>query len=86
MLSYSQDMYAERRYIPAELFPSPSGMTIFRDRIAIGSFVGKVGGVIIESAEMADMMRRLFELAWRGAEHTSIESESAERDARVKSR
>ena len=43
-------------------------MTILLDRIAIGTFAGKAGGVIIESANMADMMRRLFELAWIGAE------------------
>ena len=43
-------------------------MTIYRNRIAIGTFIDKVGGVIIESSPMADMMRRLFELAWAGAE------------------
>jgi sugar-specific transcriptional regulator TrmB len=77
MQSYGDESYVERRHVPAELFPSPSGMTIFRDRIAIGSFVGKVGGVIIESAEMADMMRRLFELAWRGAEGITSQKEKA---------
>lgn len=62
------EAFTERRFVSFDLFPSPSGMTIFRDRIAIGSFTGKIGGVVIESAEMADMMRRLFELAWRGVE------------------
>lgn len=64
---YKSDL-VEQRYVPPELFPSTSGMTIFRDRIAIGSYTGKVGGVIIESQPMADMMRRLFELAWMGAD------------------
>jgi HTH-type transcriptional regulator, sugar sensing transcriptional regulator len=58
----------ERRFIPPEKFPVPSGMTIYRDRIAIGKFAGKLGGVVIESQEMADMMRCLFDLAWQGAE------------------
>jgi sugar-specific transcriptional regulator TrmB len=73
MLSSHSDQFIERRYVESKFFPSKSGMTIFRDRIAIGKFVGKLGGVIIESPEMADMMRRLFELAWRGA--TKIDEE-----------
>src|SRR3989344_2463996 len=51
------DKLTERRYVSDKLFPSPSGMTIFRERIAVGSFIGKLGGVIIESPTMADMMR-----------------------------
>ncbi|MFH1354044.1 MAG: helix-turn-helix domain-containing protein [bacterium] len=66
LLSAHKDELTQRRFVSSKVFPSPSGTTIFRDRIAIGSYTGKIGGVIIESAEMADMMRRLFELAWRG--------------------
>ncbi len=62
------DTLTERKFVSPDYFPSQSGMTIFSDRIAIGSFTGKLGGVIIESAGMADMMRRMFELAWRGAD------------------
>ncbi len=57
----------ERRYIPYEQFVFTNGMTIFRDRIAIGSFTGKLGGVIIENKQMSHMFRKLFELAWEGA-------------------
>ncbi|MDP3997889.1 MAG: helix-turn-helix domain-containing protein [Candidatus Andersenbacteria bacterium] len=64
---------SERRFVPTDLFPSTSGMTIFKDRIAIGSFTGKLGGVIIESQSMADMMRRLFDLAWDKSE--SVDNE-----------
>ncbi len=67
LLSPGEEAFTERRYVKSSVFPSASGMTVFRDRIAIGKFTGKLGGVIIESADMADMMRRLFELAWRGA-------------------
>jgi sugar-specific transcriptional regulator TrmB len=67
-LAEAQHELSERRYVPMQLFPSHSGMTIFGDRIAIGAFTGKLGGVIIESSIMSDMMRRLFELAWLGAE------------------
>jgi sugar-specific transcriptional regulator TrmB len=61
---------AERRFVSPDDFPSASGMTIFRNRIAIGSFTGKIGGVIIESDAIADMHRRLFELAWSGTPAT----------------
>lgn len=68
ILTGPDSAWTERRFVSSAVFPSPSGMTIFRDRIAIGSFTGKIGGVIIESPSMSDMMRRLFELAWLGAD------------------
>lgn len=55
---------SERRFISPAEFPSTSGMTVYRDRIAMGTFTGKLMGVVIESSPMADMMRRIFELAW----------------------
>lgn len=67
LFSAKNTKYAERRYVPPELFPSTSGLTIYGDRIAIGAFTGQLGGVVIESSAMAEMMRRMFELAWRGA-------------------
>lgn len=67
--THHKDALSERRYVSFEVFPSPSGLTVFRDRIAMGSFTGKIGGVIIESSQMADMVRRLFELAWIGAKN-----------------
>lgn len=67
LLAPEQSRFSERRFIPPERFPATSGMTIFKDKIAIGSFAGKLMGVIIESKPMADMMRCLFELAWDGA-------------------
>lgn len=55
---------SERRFIPPNKFRGTSGMTIYRDRIAIGTFAGNIGGVIIESESMADMMRHSFLLMW----------------------
>lgn len=57
---------SERRFISPDQFRWTGGMTIYRDRVAIGSFTGKLWGVIIESQEIADTMRTLFEMAWRG--------------------
>lgn len=68
LFSPANTRLTERRFVPPEKFPVPSGMTIYRDRVAIGKFAGKLGGVVIESQEMADMMRCLFELAWQSAE------------------
>ena len=68
ILSQYENKLIRQRYVPSDLFPSTSGMTIFRDRIAIGSFTGKIGGVIIENESMASMMKSLFELAWLGAD------------------
>lgn len=59
---------SEYRYVPPTLFPSISGLTIYKDRVAIASFAGNQMGVIIESSSMADMMRCIFTLAWTGAE------------------
>lgn len=67
LMSQTRAHLLERRFVPPENFPGNSGMTIYRDRIAIGSFTGKLTGVIIESETMSDMMRRLFEIAWLGA-------------------
>ncbi len=58
----------EARFISPERFPVPAGLTIYHDRIAIGSFTGKLFGVIIESKQMVAMMKSLFDLAWDGAE------------------
>lgn len=67
-LMAATDSYTERRFASMKNISSSSGMTIFRDRIAIGAFAGGIGGVIIESQSMADMMRNIFELAWNSAE------------------
>lgn len=67
---YGTKDVAQRYVAPSPSHPVESGMTIFRDRIAIGKFTGKPGGVIIESNEMARMMKQLFDLAWLGAKKT----------------
>lgn len=67
ILSRSKPGASEYRFVPASVFPSTSGMTIFKDRFAISTFVGNQMGVIVESEPMTEMMRRLFALAWQGA-------------------
>jgi len=67
-MSEKHSRHSERRFISSESFPTTSGLTIFKDRIAVGTFAGKHMGVIIESQPMSDMMRNLFDLAWESAE------------------
>jgi HTH-type transcriptional regulator, sugar sensing transcriptional regulator len=67
-LTTAEDERAERRFVPPERFRSSSGMTIFRDRIAIATFTGQVGGVVIESQSAADMMKEFFLLVWDSLE------------------
>lgn len=67
-LSPAHSQRSERRFISPERFPVPAGMTIFKDRVAMGAFTGKLMGVVIESEQLATMMKHLFELAWEGAE------------------
>ncbi len=74
LLTEAHSKMSERRFVSPEKFPVPAGMTIYRDRIAIGTFTGKLFGVIIESQQMVNMMRALFELAWDGAE--TLDSEN----------
>ncbi len=64
LLQISKEERAERRFVSPDKFRSSSGMTILRDRIAIATFSGQVGGVIIESPSAALMMKELFLLAW----------------------
>lgn len=64
LLKTAKDEKAERRFVEPSKFKSNSGMTIFGDKVAIGTFSGEPGGVIIESKSVAHMMRELFNLAW----------------------
>ncbi len=68
LLSKNTNQIVERRFIPPKLFFGSSGFTIYRDRVAIGVFTGKIGGVIIENQAIADTMRCLFDLAWQSSE------------------
>lgn len=66
-LSTRSNSKTEILFIPPDKFPVPAGMTIYRDRIAIGSYTGKLFGVVIESEQIANMMTALFDLAWQFA-------------------
>jgi sugar-specific transcriptional regulator TrmB len=57
----------ERRYVPPEKFPFTTDTIIYGNKLAIGTSTGKLMGVIIESKEISDALRSMFNLAWEGA-------------------
>lgn len=58
----------ERRYIPPEKFPFATEIVIYGNKTAFGVCRGKIIGVIIESKEISDTLKAIFNLAWDGAE------------------
>jgi len=58
----------EHRELPSKLFPMHGELTVYGDRVAMIALKGKLVGVIVESKEMAVMVRTLFELAWKQSE------------------
>lgn len=56
--------YAERKFVSYEKFPFSADITIYGNKVAIGTFRGKLVGVIIESKEIAETLRLIFNLAW----------------------
>lgn len=60
-----QNPYAERKFVPCEEFPFSSDIVIYGDKVAIGTYKGKLIGIIIESKEIAETLRLVFNLAWK---------------------
>ncbi len=58
----------EFRRIPKQQFPMHGELTVYGNKVAMIALKGKLVGVIIESKEMALMVRSMFELAWMQAE------------------
>ncbi len=54
--------------LPHKLFPMHGELTVYGNHVAMLALKGKLIGVIIESKEMAVMVRTLFELAWKQAD------------------
>ena len=65
-MKQDREEWREMLLIPAAAFPFSNEINIFNDKVAIFSFKEKIG-VIIESKEIAETQRKIFELAWMGA-------------------
>lgn len=59
--------HAEKRVLPEEFSHFKGSITIAGSLVALVTFSGKLHSVLIESVEVADTLRTLFELAWRQA-------------------
>lgn len=59
--------------VPAGRFPFKNEINIFGDKIMIASYRDMMG-VIIESKDIAETQRSIFELAWAGAKQFEVKS------------
>lgn len=58
----------EYKKISSRALPLHGELTVCGDRVAMIALKGKLGGVLIESKEMANMVRVIFDLAWKQAD------------------
>lgn len=61
------------RKMPIDVFPIHGELTLYGDKVAAFSYRGKIFGTIVESKEIAQTIRVLFELAWTS---TKIKTEA----------
>jgi hypothetical protein len=57
----------EMRIIPAEQWNAIADVHIYKNKVGIVSFKENFMGVLIESAEIAQLQKAAFELMWKGA-------------------
>ena len=63
----TKEPLVERKFIPYDKFPFSADITIYGDKVAICTYKGKLIGIIIESKEIAETLRMVFNLAWLAA-------------------
>lgn len=63
----AKDSLTERRFVSPKVFPFSADITIYGNMVAIATYRGKLIGVIIESKEIAETLRLIFNLAWQAA-------------------
>lgn len=59
--------YREIKLIPKNIFPFTNEINIYDDKVAITSFKDELIGMIIESAEIANSQRAVFNICWKFA-------------------
>lgn len=64
----SKEQLREIRLIDERLFDVQNEVLIYKNKVAITSFGKEMFGMIIESREIYNCQKAMFELAWRGAE------------------
>ncbi|MBL7057957.1 hypothetical protein ISS03_01345 [Patescibacteria group bacterium] len=64
----SKSKLREARFVPYEFFgDTGTSITIFDNKISIMTYKNRPGGILIEDKNIAEFMKKLFELAWEGS-------------------
>lgn len=64
-LDSSQAHLRQAKFIPYDEFPLKADMSIYENKVVIEGYKDKLIGIIIESQEIADSMRIIFENLWK---------------------
>lgn len=65
--SHDQEFFREMRLIPSDQFDFTNEINIYDDKVAIISFKDELIGMIIESIEIANSQRAIFNMCWQFA-------------------
>ncbi|MBI1999236.1 MAG: hypothetical protein HYS74_01105 [Parcubacteria group bacterium] len=60
--------FTERRFMSPERMPLSADIFVFDNRVGVMSLKGKIFGVLIESEEIAESIRSIFNVLWNIAE------------------
>lgn len=74
--SKDADEKRESALVPVEKYNFSPEINIYDNKVMIASWREKLG-IIIESAEIADAMKKIYELAWLGAKQESAKMEES---------
>ncbi|HBO16619.1 MAG: Transcriptional regulator, TrmB [Candidatus Moranbacteria bacterium GW2011_GWE2_35_2-] len=64
----NKEQLREARVLSKKEFPVKNETNIYANKVAIASYGAEMFGMIIESTEIANAQKAIFELAWKGAE------------------
>lgn len=67
----ARDPFVEMKFISQKEFPVSADIAIYGTKTAIATYRGKLMGVIIESKEVAETLRSVFQLAWKATSKRS---------------
>jgi len=57
------------KILPAEKFPFSHEINIYKNKVAIATYGNEIFGTLIESKELYNAMKTIFDLAWVGADY-----------------
>ncbi len=63
-IALAKDPFVKTKHLASGKFPISADIVIYGDKIAIATYKGKLMGAIIESKEIAETLRLIFNLAW----------------------